>query len=84
MALLSPSTVPAAARSELKKLMLARNVRKSIADVVIARVLGGESGPAPAQTETETAVPAESAAKPSQLNGNEDVEVVLVSPPFLE
>ncbi|WOO85720.1 Protein STU1 [Vanrija pseudolonga] len=79
VALLSPPTVPAAARSELKKLMLARNVRKSIADVVIARVLGGDSGPAPAQTETETAVPAESAAKPSQLNGNEEVEVVLVA-----
>ncbi|WWD05459.1 hypothetical protein V865_003536 [Kwoniella europaea PYCC6329] len=45
--LLSPSSTPPAARSELKKLLLARNVRKTISNDIIARVLGGggvESG----------------------------------------
>ncbi|KAL1405184.1 suppressor of tub2 mutation [Vanrija albida] len=79
VALLSPPTVPAAARSELKKLMLARNVRKSIADAVISRVLGGGPAPAlPVSTETDSVAPAGS-AKPAQQSANEDVEIVLVA-----
>ncbi|OCF56681.1 hypothetical protein L486_05535 [Kwoniella mangroviensis CBS 10435] len=42
--LLSPSSTPPAARSELKKLLLARNVRKTISNDIIARVLGGGTG----------------------------------------
>ena len=41
VALLSPAATPPAARSELKKLLLARNVRKTIADGIISRVFGG-------------------------------------------
>lgn len=44
VALLSPPSTPPAARSELKKLMAQRNVRKSIADGIIQRVLGGGTG----------------------------------------
>ncbi|WWC88149.1 uncharacterized protein L201_003054 [Kwoniella dendrophila CBS 6074] len=47
VALLSPASTPAAARSELKKLLLARNVRKTISNDIVARVIGGgavESG----------------------------------------
>jgi CLIP-associating protein 1/2 len=40
---LSPASTPPQARSELKKLLLARNVRKTIADGIINRVLGGET-----------------------------------------
>lgn len=38
VALLSPPA-PSAARSELKKLMLQRNVRKSISDGILTRIL---------------------------------------------
>jgi len=38
IALLSPVSTPPAARSELKKLLLARNVRKTIADGIIGRI----------------------------------------------
>ena len=44
VALLAPASTPPAARSELKKLLLARNVRKTIADNIISRVLGGGRG----------------------------------------
>ncbi|WVW80419.1 hypothetical protein I302_102400 [Kwoniella bestiolae CBS 10118] len=44
VALLSPASTPPAARSELKKLLLARNVRKTISNDIIARVLGGGGG----------------------------------------
>ncbi|WVQ97020.1 hypothetical protein IAU59_004130 [Kwoniella sp. CBS 9459] len=46
VALLSPDSTPPAARSELKKLLIARNVRKAIANDIINRVLGG-GGPGP-------------------------------------
>ena len=41
VALLSPTTTPPAARSEIKKLLLARNVRKTIADGIISRIFAG-------------------------------------------
>ncbi|OCF43209.1 hypothetical protein I317_02916 [Kwoniella heveanensis CBS 569] len=44
VALLAPASTPPAARSELKKLLLARNVRKTIANDIINRVLGGGGG----------------------------------------
>jgi CLIP-associating protein 1/2 len=44
IALLSPPSTPAAAKSELKKLLLTKNVRKTIADGILTRVLGGSTG----------------------------------------
>ncbi|KAK8865635.1 hypothetical protein IAR55_000780 [Kwoniella newhampshirensis] len=94
VALLSPSSTPPAARSELKKLLLARNVRKTIADNIITRVLGGgtasgtlsgRSTPAlvPA-LETET--PSENGARsgvvtPAIPTGGDEIEVVYIASP---
>lgn len=81
--LLSPPSTPAAARSELKKLMLARGVRKSIADSIIARVLGG-AATAPTSTPARegTLAPASSSATSSRheppASTGEAVEIVYV------
>lgn len=56
MALLAPASTPSAAKTELKKLLQTRNVRKTIADGILARVLS--SGP----TTTATEVTPEAAA----------------------
>lgn len=81
VALLSPPSTPPAARSELKKLMLQRNVRKSIADGIIQRVLGGTttsktSTPDASQaegTQSRESAPQSNAATP------EDIPKVYVS-----
>lgn len=81
MALLSPSSTPAAARSELKKAMLAKGVRKTISENIIMRVLGGGATRALSGA-TEAAVAFENtgdvrsrAATPA----GDEVEVVYVS-----
>ncbi|WWC96688.1 hypothetical protein V866_003560 [Kwoniella sp. B9012] len=58
VALLSPSSTPPAARSELKKLLLARNVRKTISNDIIARVLGGGGGGGGGGVESGRSTPA--------------------------
>lgn len=86
MALLSPASTPPAARSELKKLLLARNVRKTIADVIISRIFAGNGNATPHTSAVEAITSAEeganekvgtrsSAATPAE----EGVDVVYVS-----
>ncbi|BEI94938.1 uncharacterized protein CcaverHIS019_0705190 [Cutaneotrichosporon cavernicola] len=78
VALLSPSTTPPAARTEFKKLMFARNVRKSIADGILARVLGGPSvPPTPSAVRQAPAGSSESTRAPTPAN--EDVEIVYIA-----
>jgi CLIP-associating protein 1/2 len=78
VALLSPPSTPPAARTEFKKLMLARNVRKSIADGILARVLGGASVPStPAAARQAPTGSSESTRAPTPAN--EDVEVVYIA-----
>ncbi|WVQ85520.1 hypothetical protein IAT38_007685 [Cryptococcus sp. DSM 104549] len=83
IALLSPPSTPPAARSELKKLLLARNVRKTIADNIIARVIGGESSgrSTPAVgAETPKDDPIRSgAATPALSAASDDVEIVYIA-----
>lgn len=56
VALLAPSSTPPAARMELKKLLQTRNVRKGIAEGILARVFATD--PAPESTlENESARP---------------------------
>ncbi|BEJ18190.1 hypothetical protein CspHIS471_0704670 [Cutaneotrichosporon sp. HIS471] len=78
VALLSPSTTPPAARTEFKKLMFARNVRKSIADGILARVLGGPSvSPIPSAVRQAPAGSSESTRAPTPAN--EDIDVVYIA-----
>lgn len=87
--MLSPSSTPAAARTELKKLLQARNVRKTIADGIMVRIFAGESA-APSGRNT----PASGSGLeegiggitlgPSATSGvvtpvNEEIEIVYVS-----
>ncbi|ORY28597.1 clasp N terminal-domain-containing protein [Naematelia encephala] len=58
VALLSPASTPPAARSELKKLLSQQNVRKTIADGIIARVFGGGSAPQRSATPADETTPA--------------------------
>jgi len=69
VALLSPSSTPSAARTELKKLLLARNVRKTIADGIINRIFGSNGIPAISD------LPAEETRqeRDNVLNGSEEV-----------
>ncbi|EIW72825.1 hypothetical protein TREMEDRAFT_42004 [Tremella mesenterica DSM 1558] len=59
VALLSPANTPAAARAELKKLMQARNVRKTIADGIISRIFS--NGAAVAIIAADIPLPADDA-----------------------
>lgn len=78
VALLSPPSTPPAARAEFKKLLIAHNVRKSIADGILARVLGGVSAPpTPAVGRQVRPESAESARVPTPAS--EDVDIVYVS-----
>ncbi|WVR05607.1 hypothetical protein IAU60_002628 [Kwoniella sp. DSM 27419] len=88
VALLSPSSTPPAARSELKKLLLARNVRKTIANDIITRVLGasgaesGRSTPANAFTMPDPSEDAGSGvATPALPPTGDDVEIVYIASP---
>ncbi|WWD18182.1 hypothetical protein CI109_102631 [Kwoniella shandongensis] len=94
VALLSPSSTPPAARSELKKLLVARNVRKTIADNIITRVLGGgaSSGTASGRStpgllpNSGTETPAEDVAKsgavtPALTAGGDEIEIVYIASP---
>ena len=56
VALLSPASTPSAARSELKKLLSARNVRKSIVDDVMNRIFSGDSAMKPSTEVFEAGV----------------------------
>nr|XP_018264986.1 uncharacterized protein I303_03168 [Kwoniella dejecticola CBS 10117]OBR87144.1 hypothetical protein I303_03168 [Kwoniella dejecticola CBS 10117] len=96
VALLSPSSTPAAARSELKKLLLARNVRKTISNDIIARVLGGggESGRSTPSI-VPTSITAEHPTQEANINGrsgaatpaisgdgsSDDIEIVYMASP---
>ncbi|WRT65948.1 uncharacterized protein IL334_002899 [Kwoniella shivajii] len=88
VALLSPSSTPPAARSELKKLLIARNVRKTISTDIITRVFGGagvESGrstpaiPSGAETPKEETI--STAPAVTVGNGTDDVEIVYIASP---
>lgn len=80
VALLSPPTTPPAAKTEFKKLMLARNVRKSIADVILARVLGGASVPSTPSAGRPGAMGSSASTRaPTPASTNEDVEIAYVS-----
>lgn len=50
--MLSPHSTPPAARSELKKLLAARNVRKTIADPIMHRIFSGPVQPASTTSDT--------------------------------
>ncbi|WVQ71295.1 hypothetical protein IAR50_000822 [Cryptococcus sp. DSM 104548] len=83
VALLAPPTTPPAARSELKKLLVAKNVRKTIADNIIARILGGEvasgrSTPA-AESEVLKDEAGRSGAGTPALAREYDVEIVYIA-----
>lgn len=77
VALLSPPSTPAAARAEFKKLLIAHNVRKSIADGILARVLGGVSAP-PTPSVGQQVRPESSESTRVSTPANEDVEIVYV------
>lgn len=77
--MLSPADVPAAARTELKKLLAARNVRKSIAEPMLARILGGAM-PNPADFPLPPDEAMLAPAKPSVAGPADDVPVVYVRP----
>nr|XP_019007659.1 uncharacterized protein I206_07674 [Kwoniella pini CBS 10737]OCF46440.1 hypothetical protein I206_07674 [Kwoniella pini CBS 10737] len=97
VALLSPSSTPAAARSEMKKLLLARNVRKTISNDIIARVIGGEnsvesgrSTPALASSSIMSEQPAEEVKSDGRSGtatpvvsgeNNDDIEIVYIASP---
>lgn len=82
--LLSPPSTPPAARSEFKRLLVARNVRKTIADDIITRILSGEgsdrSTPAVMNSELgkEEGASRSGAAAPA-LSQADDVDIVYVS-----
>ncbi|OXG25622.1 protein STU1 [Cryptococcus neoformans] len=84
--LLSPSSTPPAARSEFKRLLVARNVRKTIADDIITRILSGEgsdrSTPAVVNPEVgkEEGASKSGAATPA-LSQADDVDVVYIASP---
>ncbi|TXT04549.1 uncharacterized protein COLE_07368 [Cutaneotrichosporon oleaginosum] len=77
VALLSPPTTPPAARTEFKKLLLARNVRKSIADAILTRILGGASVPSTPMPQQASAETSDTTRAPTPAS--EDVEVVYVA-----
>lgn len=82
--LLSPPSTPSAARSDFKRLLVARNVRKTIADDIITRILSGEpadrSAPAIVNSEAgkEEGASRPGAATPA-LSQTDDVDIVYVS-----
>lgn len=78
VALLSPPAPPAA-RSELKKLMLARNVRKSISDAILTRVLGAAVPASIAAPEAEGTAPRDAGLRSGATTPAEDIPVVYVS-----
>lgn len=77
---MSPAGTPPAAKQEVKKLLLAKGVRKTIADGILARILGSGTAvsaaevPLPAD-ETPSAVGSRSGAATPAMD---DVDVVLV------
>lgn len=76
--MLLPVDVPAAARTELKKLLIARNVRKSIAEPMLARILGaGVSNPAEIPLPPDDSQLA-AVAKPVAAGQSDDIPVVYV------
>lgn len=78
VAMLSPADVPAAARTELKKLLTARNVRKTIAEPIIARILGGATpNPADIPLPPDETQPA-AAPRPAVSGQADDIPVVYV------
>ncbi|WVO13086.1 hypothetical protein L204_100696 [Cryptococcus depauperatus] len=88
IAILSPPSTPPAARSELKKLLIARSVRKTIADNIISRIFNAENseGLTPAASNSDrlgagTASVNESrsgTATPA-LSQADDVEIVYIA-----
>lgn len=76
--MLAPPSTPAAARTQLKTLMVARGVRKSIADAIISRVLGGSVEPV---TDITTKAEKSEPLRSGHATPAEDVEVVYVSIP---
>ncbi|KIR43244.1 protein STU1 [Cryptococcus deuterogattii 99/473] len=84
--LLSPSSTPSAARSDFKRLLVARNVRKTIADDIITRILSGEpadrSAPAVVNSEArkEEGASRSGAATPA-LSQTDDVDIVYIASP---
>ncbi|ODO07599.1 hypothetical protein L198_01180 [Cryptococcus wingfieldii CBS 7118] len=83
VALLAPPTTPPAARSELKKLIVAKNVRKNIADNIIARILGGEvtsgrSTPAAKSEVLKDDAVRSGAGTPASAQGD-DVDIVYIA-----
>lgn len=79
--MLSPASTPPAARSELKKLLAARNVRKTIADPIMNRIFSGPVQPTPRVGE-ETSTGEEAAAAEQKSGGTpvgEEIAVVHVS-----
>lgn len=85
MALLLPPGTPAAAKQEVKKLLHAKGVRKTIADGILARIL--DSAPAPAAVAMAAEIPLpgdEIVSNGGSRSGavtpaTEDIDVVLVS-----
>lgn len=67
VALLSPASTPPGARSELKKLLASRQVRKTIADNIITRVFSG--GTTAAVQPAEIPLPADDAASDGLRSG---------------
>ncbi|KJE04556.1 protein STU1 [Cryptococcus gattii NT-10] len=84
--LLSPPSTPSAARSDFKRLLVARNVRKTIADDIITRILSGEpadrSAPAIVNSEAgkEEGASRPGAATPA-LSQTDDVDIVYIASP---
>lgn len=83
--LLSPHSTPPAARSELKKLLAARNVRKTIADPIMNRIFSGPVQPPSTSVEdtpADSANVAESGVGSATPVG-EEIAVVHVRPSIL-
>lgn len=51
VALVAPSSTPAAAKSEIKKLLQARNIRRTIAEGIISRIFSSHAENAEVETE---------------------------------
>jgi CLIP-associating protein 1/2 len=83
--LLSPHSTPPAARSELKKLLAARNVRKTIADPIMNRIFSDPVQPTAAVENNDGGVTSNGLAGESAGTATpvgEDVSVVHVRPPI--
>lgn len=77
---MSPSSTPPQARTELKKLLAARGVRKTISENIISRVLGGGGSAVSTASDVAVAPPEETLAARSGATtpATDEIEIVYV------